>query len=559
MIKFVPNRKMKYNWELIKIDPQWYIPIDPPDPQDPGEPTVPVLPGLGAYLRKRYTSNVLVQEEMTVSDLRTQIILPACRGWVNTGVYGKIRMRNKKPVDYAYATASIPNGTSISVDDVSPWVATLKWHVVIDPYTTSSEVRNVTAAVYPTTQNSTTLTTSHAGQIAVTAFTGAAGGSTPATATITVSSFTASTTYTVTLDGIAIMFTPGSSDTVTTIAAFIAGAIRGDPRLNRRFFASYSAGVVTITAKFGTLTLNTATTMTHDAPVANPTVAPTLTETASGSLPAGTYRVAYAYHNHRGHTLISPFKAITIVADKKITVTAITPPAGCTVVWYVSVESEADKLRYRTENDGSSIVIDWPLPLKTAGMAPAFNRTGAEEMRVSGVYSDRGEVRSAIGSSNVIKGTFEWELGGKKASKNVVELTYRQANADYRIVTLRERDDVNIAKVKERRVEKVNGMAMDNFFQAKRIATGLLAEWLDANFGYQWRATRRALLQEEGDVVVVTDGGTGVINLPVWIEEKNTSSPNAGMPTVAFTAHKYYSSLFDDSVNELSVPIISEL
>jgi hypothetical protein len=175
------------------------------------------------------------------------------------------------------------------------------------------------------------------------------------------------------------------------------------------------------------------------------------------------------------------------------------------------------------------------------------------------VYSDRGEVRSAIGAANVIKGTFEWSLGDKKKRKNVVELTYRQANADYRIVTLRERDDANIAKVKERRTEKKNGQGIDNFFQAKRITTSLLAEWLDANFDYRWAATRRALLQEEGDVVVITDDATGVVNLPVWIDEKETSFPQPGLPRVSFTAHKYYSSLYDDSVNELVVPIVSEL
>ena len=192
-------------------------------------------------------------------------------------------------------------------------------------------------------------------------------------------------------------------------------------------------------------------------------------------------------------------------------------------------------------------------------MPPAYNRTGTEIIRVTGVYSDRAEERSAIGASNVIKGTFKWQLGRRRGRKNVVELTYRQATADYRIVTLRERDDANIAKVKERRTEKVNGQAIDNFFQAKRISSGLLAEILDADFYYSWSGTRRALLQEEGDTVVVTDSGSGVINLPVWIDEVDTTINDAGLPSASFTAHKYYSTLYDDSVNEVSVPVVSEL
>jgi hypothetical protein len=118
---------------------------------------------------------------------------------------------------------------------------------------------------------------------------------------------------------------------------------------------------------------------------------------------------------------------------------------------------------------------------------------------------------------------------------------------------------VNIAKVKEKRTEKINGQAIDNYFQAKRITSGILAESLDADFFYSWESTRGALLQEEGDVVVITDEGSGAVNLPVWIEELEVSATNSGLPRVQFTAHKYYSALYDDSINEVVVPIISEL
>lgn len=551
----------KHQIKLIHFDPCWYMqPIDPIDPDDPDEPGPgsPPLPGLAAFLRKRYTSNLVVSDEMTVADLINEVINVSCRGWQRTGHTGKIGMRNKKPADYAYALAAV-SGTTISADDVSPWIASLAYYVVIDPHTVNSEVRTVISAVYPTTQNSTTLTSSHPTEIIVSAFAGAAGGPDPATASVDAGAFVADTTYTITLDGIGISFTPGASDTGDTIASFLAGAIRGDPRLHRRFSASSTGDTTTITAKFGTLTLNTATTLTHAAPVANPTAAPTLTATASGSLSAGEYRVSYAWRNARGQTLLSPFKAVTLAANEKITVTAVTPPAGCTAVWYVSIEAAGTKLRYYSENDGSSFVIDYPLPQRTAPMPPALNRTGTEIIRVTAVYSDREEERSAIGEANVLKGTFKWQLGSRRSRKNIVELTYRQAGADYRLVTLRERDDANIAKVKEKRTEKVNGQAIDTYFQAKRISSGLLAEWLDADFFYRWSATRKALLQEEGDVVVITDDGSGVINLPVWIEEMEVDAPHSGLPRASFTAHKYYSTLYDDSINEVAVPVVSEI
>jgi phage tail sheath gpL-like len=165
----------------------------------------------------------------------------------------------------------------------------------------------VTGAVYPTSQNSTALASSHPTEIVVTAFAGATGGSTPATATIDAGAFVVDTTYTVTLDGVEIVFIPRTADTGDTIASFLAGAVQGDPRLNRKFRASSSGDITTLTAKFGTLTLNTDLLQSHAAPIADPTAAPTLAATASGDLPGGEYRVAYVWKNDRGHTLLSPF------------------------------------------------------------------------------------------------------------------------------------------------------------------------------------------------------------------------------------------------------------
>lgn len=552
------------NIRIIKIDPLWYnIPIDPDNPGGGDDPTgggtiTPPLPGLGSFLRRRYTSNTVIADEMSVVDLIHDVLLVGCRGYLTMGSNGKIRLHNKKPVDFALGTAAM-SGTSISVDDASPWVDSLAYYAIIDPHTVNSEVRTVISAVYPTSQNSTTLTSSHPTEIVVTAFSGAAGGSTPATATIDTGAFVVDTEYTITLDGIKIVFIPRSSDTGESIAGFIAGAVRGDPRLSRRFTATYASDVVTLTAKFGTLTLNSALTETHTAPVANPTVAPTLASNAAGSLPAGDYRVAYTFRNGRGQTLLSPFKEQTIAADESIDVASVSPPAGCTVVWYVSVEAGSSQIRYHSENDGSAFNIDWPLPKKSASYPPAFNRTGAEVMRVVMVFSDREETRSAIGASNVIKGTFKWLLGNRRSRKNVIELQYREASQDFRLVKLIERDDANIAKIKEQKKEKVNGQAIDNYFQAKRISTGLLAEALDADFFYEWSATRRALLLEEGDVVAITDNGSGVINLPVMIEDIDIEADRAGLPLANFTARKYYSTLYDDSVNELSIPVISEI
>lgn len=527
---------------------------------DPPLPIPGGLPGLGSFLRPRYQCNLPVSEEIPIVDLCYDVIFPAARMFITQGANGKIRLKNKKPVDNALGTAAFtPASNILSVDDVSGWINDFSGHLLIDPYTNDSEIRDVIDADYPTSQNSVSLTSSHPSAIVITGFAGCDGDSTPATATIDVASFVADTEYTVTLDGTAIKFIPSAGDTVISIASFLAGAFRGHPAVNRRFKFEWFDGddFVTITPKFGTIEINNPLTNTHVAPVANPTLAPTLTETSSGNLAAGVYRVCYTYRNEHGQTMLSPFKSITIAASKKITVSAITPPSGCTVVWYVVAAAGSEKLRFHAENDGSSIVIN-SLPLLTAPLPPEHNRTGTEVMRVRMVFSDRQEERSDITRSNVLRGSYEWNIGKRKQKKNQVKLDYREASQDYRLVGLRLRNDAHIAKIKKVDSLEINGAAIDNGFQAYRIAAGLLAEEIDGTFFYEWMASRRAGLLEEGDVVAITDDGSGVFNLPVMIEEISANIASGGMPKYTFLGRKFANTLYDDSVNEIQIPVVSE-
>lgn len=535
-------------------------PIEPPPPPNPDEnPPPSALPGLAGYLRPRYTSNVVVSEEVNILDLLNDVIFLSSRMFMSQGADGKIRLQNKKPVDFAYGTASFALGaTSISVDDVSAWITNQKYFLLIAPHTNRSEVRVVTDANYPTTQNSVTLTGSTI--FTISGFAGADGNNAPATASITVGAFTASTIYNITLDGIQIQMTPSISDTTSTIAGFIAGAIRGHPALYRRFQIVWpGANVVNLTARFGTLELGTASLeKTHPAPQASPTAAPTLTALASGTLAAGDYKVAYAYRNSQGQTLLSPYKNITLTVNQKISVSAITPPAGCTVVWYVVCEANSKKLRYHSENNGSAFEIT-SLPLLSAPLPPDLNRTGTEVMRIKAVFSDRGEVRSNIGSSNVLRGQFEWFLGNREDSVNRIDLKYRESAEDFRLKELRLRDDAHIARTKKILSKEKNGQAIDNYYQAVRIGTSLLAEAREADFFYKWDGTRKACLLEEFDVVAITDDGSGVINLPVSIEAIEINLSTAGLPSVNFTGRKFANVFYDDSPNDYTIPVVSEI
>lgn len=534
------------------------IPIEPPEFPEPPPPTPSQLPGLGQYLRKRYTCNFAVTEEMKVMDLLHDVVFPSSRMFLSQGANGKIRMHNKKPVDWALGLVAFTKTDEILVDDVSLWINNQTGYLLIDPYTNKSEVRIVIDANYSIDQNDVTIT-SAAGIFTIIDFAGSDGANTPGTASVEVDSFVADTEYSITFDGHEFTFTPSTADTTETIASFLAAAFRGHPALSRRFGISWVSGasIVDITAKFGTLVLDANLAETHVAPVANPVTGPVLADGGAGTLKAGTYRVCYSYKNDHGQTLLSPFTAITIAANKKISVSAVTEPVGTTVLWYCSCEGGSNKLRFHSENDGSGFDIT-SLPLLSAPLPPDLNRTGTEVMRIQAVFSDRAETRSNTSRSNVIRATFEWILGNRSKVTNRIDLKYRDSYQDYRLMELRLRDDAHIAKTKKVSNEEINGQAIDTYFQAYRIAAGLLAEKLDADFFYQWSSTREALLLEEGDVCAITDDGSGVYNLPVMIEGIELDPSGASLPKVSFTGRKFANSIYDDSVADRTIPVVIE-
>lgn len=520
---------------------------------EPEQPPPNQLPGLGAWLVRRYTSNVVASEEMPLLDFFHEVMFPAARMFISQGANGKIRLQNHKPVDWALGTEAF-TGDEIGVDDVAPWLDDTSRFLLIDPHTAQSEVRVVTDAEYSLEHNDVTLTGD--ALFTITGFAGATG-PTPATATVVVGAPTPATTYSITLDGYEVQFIAGDDDTEDTIAAFLKGTFEAHPGIRRKFSFAVSTDTLTITGKFGTLTLDSALTQTHTAPIDDPLVAPTLASSA-GSLPAGEYFVAYTQVNSHGQTLLSPFKAITLGADEQIDVDAVALETGATSIrWYVVPEAGSVRFRYHSENDGSAFSID-SLPKLTAPLPPDLNRSGTEVMRVSAWFSDREEERSGAAGSNVIKSSMEWLLGNRKKSVNLISLKYRDANQDWRIIDLHVRDDAHIAKVRGEKPEEINGQAIDNYFQALRIAAGELAVKRDADFFYKWKATRGANLLEEGDVVCITDDGSGVVNLPVEIQEISMEFPNASMPRCAFTGMKYSTSLYDDSVVEREIPVVSE-
>ena len=518
------------------------------------------LPGIGAYLQRRYTSNLAITEQLNAADLLHEVIFPAARLYLTQSELGKIAIKNKKPTPYAYATAAVAASTTVDVDNVSEWIGNVNNLILKTPHTNESEIREVTAAAYATDQNS--ITCSNTGGLLTTPnFSGYSAPSTPATSTFTVNSATAATACTVTVDGVVFEFTTSTGDTTDSIAAYLTGVISAHPALSRKFTVAYTAGAstLTLTARTGRLTVGTAFEFASDAPLANPTTAPTLGGSGTDTtFIAGDYAVAYSAINANGETLLSNYKVVTLTATQHIDVSTVSLPSGATALrWYCSPAAASNKLRFIAENNGASFDIT-TLPLLTAALPPDLNRTGAEIMRVNAVFSDRLEDRSDIAASNVLKATFNWLLGNREKSINRVDLKFRDASQDYRLVELRMTNDAHIAKTNKVSPLEVNGQAINNTDQAQRITAGILAEKRDADFFYEWRATRAALLLQEGDVVAITDDGSGVYNLPVIIESIKFDIPTAAMPFVDFVGRKYASNMYDDSIVERTIPVVSE-
>lgn len=517
------------------------------------------LPGLQVYLRPRYTFNCVVSEQVSAWEFLTDVVFPTSAMFLTQGSNGKVRMHNKKPVDHGFALDELTAGqTVLDIDDVSPWIGDLSGYLLIDPHTTQSEARTVLSANYVTAQNAVTLTTDTPADIDITGFSGCDGDATPATATIEILDFTADQPYEVVLDGITFAFTPSAGDTLETIASFLAGAMRKHPKVFRRFYADHVDGdaFLTITARFGELEIDDPLEFTHEGPIADPTEHPVTNAIDPGSLFSGPYRLAYAFRNHRGQTNLSPYWEATIADHIDIEVEAITPPSGCTVVHYISVESYTGntKVRKSLENDGSTFIYS-SLPKRDDPLPPDFNRTGAEVMRVRAVFTDRRLPRSSALRSNVLMASFKWSLADRRRTINRVDIKYHDASQDWRSIELRISDKAHIAKIRKAVNEQVNGQGIDNYFQAFRRGAQILQEARDADFFYSWTATRRALLLEEGDVVAITDSSTGVVNFPVMIQDIDLEPGRAGMPRVNFTASKFANSLYDDNPAEIAIPI----
>lgn len=538
---------------MREADYQFYAatPYNSDDWNGDGLPDYSVAP---TEFRRRYTLNILLGEQMKAIDFLFDVLLPTCNGLVTQSANGKIAIKVARPEDFAFVhTANLVGATNIRVRNINPF-AEKPGRILIGANLATSEVRSITGFSY---DDQITYAVSASGGVSSSgANLAGTGGTTPMQVTLTVSS--ASGTKTVTINGFALSYTPAGDDTTVSVAAMIAGQINSHNELNKYIKASWTAGAstVVVSSRIGYLLLDAALDNIHNAPIADPTSAPTGTETASGTFLAGAYQIAYSFVTIEGETLTGAVLTKTVAANKKIVIDAVTMPARAVAVnWYASVEANGIRRRFIKTNNGASWTFD-TLPKLDEAVEPIFNTTAAECHRVAMAFTDRANPQTGLTTSNVVAGSFTFPQGGGRSSVNQIVGKYRDASQDFQLTPLPQwlKDKAHIAKVKKVNPYELNLAGVDNYHQAVRLGGQKLQLLRDGDTFHGLVSDGEALLLQEGDVVCVTDDSGRFINEPVRIEELSFSN-SSGYPSASFKARKYRRAYFDDQIRERLVPL----
>lgn len=369
-----------------------YIPLDPGDPlPDPSDPTDPTFISQKP-LRKRYTANFPITEEIRAVDLLHKIVFPTAKLFMRVNKFGRYEIRSEQPSDSTRLRTAISVGaTGIPLLDVTPWKFgpdLLQGRVLLGFGLAASEVRTPSTAIYSTSGNSVTLSVSKTGAVTITASGSTlTGGSTTvqASGTITIGGTPATgNTVTATIDGIGVTYMIETGETTGTVAAMLRFHINANQRLNKYIRAVWSSAaptIVTLVCLHGALTVP-AILKAHGIGVSDPTSAPTVAA-ASGSLAAGTYKIAYSDVSGSGSTALTPLASLVLTANQQINVSSLPALTGSARDFYISEKANSTNLRFVTSRTNNSNFSINALPEPGAAIPPSYNTTAEELIRVA--------------------------------------------------------------------------------------------------------------------------------------------------------------------------------
>lgn len=400
-------------------------------------------------VRRRYTTNFVLKEQITLGDFLFDLLLPSFNGRMVWTADGRVRIGVEKAAQ-ATLTTTIANAgaTEIEVEDVMRWRRTIGDQILIGAHLPHSEIRRVTDYRYSARGDAITLAANSTGGLSV-ALSGA---------TLAPSSATVPATGTFTLSG-----TVGNGDTVTLQIDGIQ--------------VQYTAQMTG----------------------------------AGGGLDDDLAGVAlYLANMVNGHELLRRF----VRAEWSPTQSAV-----------IRVMAKVGFLKFSA-------------PL---GEAHARNE---ETIRIEGAFGGEGERK-------IVADSFEWPLGSRQSSVNLVKGTCRSVVNDWAAIPIEDAADAHIRQVRKINSEEINLSAVDTVHQAFRLIRIRLGKRRLCDWSCAFRAGGDALLFDVGDVICVSHySGAGLLrHVPVVIEEMEIDPQTLD---AAITARLYRSEIYDDTVSEVS-------
>lgn len=505
-------------------------------------------------LRKKFTTNVLLRKRVKGLDFFYGPVLTSFRGYLPWNWKGKLEIRSERPADFAHLRDAVaPTATTILIEDVTSWKASggLWGKVLVGAGLTTSEARKASSAAYTTDANGITLVAAATGTVTATA-SGAtlSGGSSSAQATGTITiggTAQALAQVSATIQGIQVAHTLSADDTLATAAYMLAQHINANTQLRRFVSASASGAVVTVTSKWGVLTLSTALANSHTGPVANPTTAPAgVTASGSGaSLSPGVWRIAYANRNARGSTYRTPHSSVTVAAGQQINIPALAFPVGVTSRdWFMSkAVGDSEMVLHTNDTTALGFAITAP-PSSTAAFPPEYNTTGEEAMRVALSFASNNQTaailaQAGLARGNVFEGSYKWPNAKDQPTYTEAVGNYIDAADDFVASKVIINDKALRERIGKTNPKDIDLTAVDSWPQARRLTYYDFSKFIDHHWFNTLGSNGVALLLEEGDVICSSDDSGGHVNVTTRVEEFNIRLDDF---TVSITRARLYSS-----------------
>lgn len=237
---------------------EWFDPLYPP-----------ALVAPATYLRKLWTFNGLLKEEVSLLDYLYKTVLPSHLGYLVTGWDGRLEHHVEQAADTAFTRqATLAGQTLLPVDDIRPFLANRDGWLLMGNGTRQAEIGKVVNYQWSTACNDLALAYANSGSLTLSGPATFSGGSasTPATAFVNVGGTpSAGSQIAVTLDGVPINYVAQTGDTLESVALMLATSINANPTLRRYIDATAFGATVRLLCASGYLELAQPLKFSHEA------------------------------------------------------------------------------------------------------------------------------------------------------------------------------------------------------------------------------------------------------------------------------------------------------